>query len=216
MEIDGENMSKMSKDEFEKLPKEQESILFEKRVRKYFALKKGWTLSKQVLEIGRKDDGTPLMHEFDLVSEDRTFVGECKSYKWTKSGHYPQGKISTANEALFYLSRVNAAKKFLIFREHISSKGHSLPEVYVRRSNGLMDDVEVYKYLFSSDVEKDELVKIRSRGKVWYHKLVAEDLLDFSKKKTGPTRLAKIDQEISSHLERLNEASKARADLGYP
>ena len=209
METDGENMNEISIDKFEKLPEERESTLFEKRVIKFFALKKGWKLSDQTLEIGRNDDGTPLMHEFDLVSEDGTVVGECKFYKWTRSGNYPQGKISTANEALFYLSRVNAKEKFLVLKEDVSLRGKSLPEVYVSRSSGLMDDVEVYKYIYGSDLEKDELVKIRSKGKVWYHKLVAEDLLDFSKKETGITRLAEIDEEIRSHLERLIETFKA-------
>lgn len=74
-------MNNISPEEFKKLPRERESTLFEKRVRKFLRLKKCWKLSKQLLEIGRKDDGTPLIHEFDLVSEDGTIVGECKSYK---------------------------------------------------------------------------------------------------------------------------------------
>jgi len=201
-------MDEISVDEFERLPTERESTLFEKRVRRFFALKKGWKLSKQRLEIGRNDDGTPLIHEFDLVSEDRSIVGECKSYKWTKSGNYPQAKISTANEALFYLSRVNAREKFLVLKEDVSSRGKSLPEVYVGRSSGLMDDVEVYKYICGSDFEKDKLIKIRSKGKVWYHKLVAEDLLDFSKRETGSSRIAEIDEEIRSLLKRMIETFK--------
>ena len=199
-------MNEIPPAEFEKLPTERESTLFEKRVRKFFELKKGWKLSKQSLEIGRNDNGSALMHEFDLVSEDGTIVGECKSYKWTKSGNYPQGKISTANEALLYLSRVNAKQKFLALKEDVSLRGKSLPEVYVNRSNGLMDDVEVYKYICGSVFEKDELISIRSKGKVWYHKLVAKDLLDFSKKETSTTKLAQIDEEIRSHIQRLIEA----------
>jgi len=200
------NPISIDRDKFGRLALEPESRIFEKRVRNFFALKKGWKLSKQALEIGRKDNGTPLMHEFDMVSEDRTIVGECKYYKWTKSGNYPSGKISTANEALFYLSRVNAGEKFLVLKEDISLTGKSLPEVYSRRSSGLMDDVTVYKYIYGSNWESDEMIKTRSKGKVWYHKLVAEDLLDFSKRRTGATRLAEIDQEIRSHLQRLIEA----------
>lgn len=208
MGMNGDNMSEISPNEFEKLPREQECILFEKRVRRFFELKNGWKLSKEALEIGRKDDGTPLMHEFDLVSEDGAIVGECKSYKWTEGGNYPQGKISTANEALFFLSRANAEEKFLVLEEDVSLRGKSLPEVYASRSSGLMDDVEVYKYICGSEFERDELVRIRSKGKVWYHKLVSEDLLDFSRKEKGITRLAEIDEEIRSHLQRLIEAFK--------
>jgi hypothetical protein len=187
---------------------EMNSVLFEKRVREFFDLKKGWKLSKRLLEIGRRDPGTPLMHEFDLVSEDGSIVGECKCYKWTKSGNYPQGKISTANEALFYLSRVNAKEKFLVLNEAISLNGKSLPDVYVSRSSGLMDDIEVYKYVCGSDIEKDSLIKVRGKGKVWYHKLVADDLLDFSKKEPYKTRYSEIDDEIQSRLQRLVEAFK--------
>lgn len=196
----------LDKDEFEKLAMEPESKIFERRVRNFFALKKGWKLSKQALEIGRKDDGAPVMHEFDMVSEDGTIVGECKYYRWTKAGNYPSGKISTANEALFFLSRVNAREKILVLKEDMSLTGKSLPEVYANRSSGLMDDVTIYKYIYGSNLEKDELIQIRSKGKVLYHKLVAEDLLDFTKSRTGATRLAKIDQEIRSHLQRLIEA----------
>ena len=185
---------------------EMNSVLFEKRVREFFDLKKGWKLSKRLLEIGRRDSGTPLMHEFDLVSEDASVVGECKCYKWTKSGNYPQGKISTANEALFYLSRVNAKEKFLVLNNYISLEGKSLPEVYVSRSSGLMDDVEVYKYVCGSDIEKDNLIKVQ--GKVWYHKLVADDLLDFSKKEPYKNMYSEIDDEIQSRLQRLIEAFK--------
>jgi len=74
-------MNGIRPDEFMKLSTERESTLFEKRVRKFFELKKGWKLSEQSLEIGKNDDGTPLMHEFDLVSDDGAIVGECKSYK---------------------------------------------------------------------------------------------------------------------------------------
>lgn len=106
------------------------------------------------------------------------------------------------------MSRVNAEEKFLVLKEHVSLRGKSLPEVYVSRSSGLMDDVEVYKYIYSSNLEKDELVKIRSKGKVWYHKLAAEDLLDFSRKETGTTTLAEIDEEIRSRLQKVIEAFK--------
>jgi len=187
---------------------EMNSVLFEKRVRAFLDLKKGWKLSKRSLEIGRRDSGTPLIHEFDLVSEDVSVVGECKCYKWTVSGNYPQGKISTANEALFYLSRVNAKEKFLVLNEDISLEGKSLPDVYVRRSSGLMDDIKVYKYVCGSNLEQDRLIKIREKGKVWYHKLVADDLLDFSKKEAYKTRCSEIDEEIQLKLKRLVEAFK--------
>jgi hypothetical protein len=177
-------------------------------VRQYFETKKGWKLSRQSLEIGRRDNGTLLRHEFDLVSENETIVGECKCYKWTQGDFYPSGKISTANEALFYLSRVNAKEKFLVLKEDLSLCGESLPEVYVRRSNGLMDDVEVYKHVCGSDFEKDELIKIRQKGKVWYHRLVAEDFLNFSLKYLSVGRMTEIDHEIQARLQRYIAAFK--------
>ena len=199
-------MDEISVDEFRKLPSESESTTFEKKVIEFFELKQGWKLSKRSLEIGRRDNGKPLMHEFDLVSEDGTIVGECKCYKWTGSSFYPSGKISTANEALFFLSRVNAKEKFLVLKEDLSLSGESLPDVYVRRSNGLMDDVEIYKYVSCSNAEKDELVRIRRKGKVWYHRLIAEDFLNFSIERVSVGRMTEIDQEIQARLQRFVEA----------
>ena len=46
----------------------------------------------------------PRPHRFDLVSEDRRIVVECKCYTWTSGGKTPQGKISTLIEALYYMS----------------------------------------------------------------------------------------------------------------
>jgi len=119
--------------------------------------------------------------------------------------------FSMHHEALFYLSRVNAKEKFIVLNEAISLNGKSLPDVYVSRSSGLMDDVEVYKYVCGFDIEKDSLIKVRGKGKVWYHKLVVDDLLDFSKKERYKTRYSEIDDEIQLRLQRLVEAFKNSA-----
>jgi hypothetical protein len=140
----------ISPEEFKKLPYESESAKLERKVKEFLEKTRGLKLHKARLEIGLGDNGAIQMHEFDLVSEDKTVVGECKCYKWTENGNYPSGKISTANEALFYLSRVNAKEKFLVLAEDLSLKHESLPDVYVRRSSGLMDDVEVYKYVYGT------------------------------------------------------------------
>jgi hypothetical protein len=195
----------ISPEEFRKLPYESESIKFERKVREFFEKTRGLKLHSARLKIGRGDNGAIQRHEFDLVSEDKTIVGECKCYKWTKGNFYPSGKISTANEALFYLSRVNAKEKFLVLAEDLSLKHESLPDVYVRRSSGLMDDVEVYKYVYGASPEKDTLVKIRQKGKVWYHKLVAEDFLNFSLKYESIGRMADIDKEIKKRLDEFIE-----------
>ncbi len=163
-------MVDITPEEFRKLPMESESVSFEKKVKAAFEAAKGWKLSRKSLVIGRRDDGSPMRHEFDLVSDDGNIVGECKCYKWTEGSFYPSGKISTANEALFFLSRVNAKEKFLVLKEDISKSGQSLPDVYVRRANGLMDDIEVYKYIYATSTQKDQLLRLRRKNKIWYNR----------------------------------------------
>ena len=126
-------MVNLTQEEFRKLPTETESETFERKVKAALEASKGWKLSRKSLQIGQRDNGTSMMHEFDLVSDDGNIVGECKCYKWTEGRFYPSGKISMANETLFFLSRVNAKEKFLVLKEHIATNGQSLPDVYVRR-----------------------------------------------------------------------------------
>ena len=73
---------------------------FEYRVSEYLQNKFGQRFYEQNMQIGPDK-----YHNFDLVSEDRAIVVECKSYTWTESGNFPSAKISTAVEAIFYTNK---------------------------------------------------------------------------------------------------------------
>lgn len=140
---------------------------FEKRVKLYFERELSTNLNSRVsLRVGRN-----LKHKFDLVSSDGNIVIECKSYTWTRSGKWPSAKIAHANEALFYLSRVKAGHKLLVMREDVNSRGDSLVETYVRRYQGLMDDVEIWSFVVGKSLHEDEAGRVRPAESIWYNQL---------------------------------------------
>ena len=46
----------------------------------------------------------PKSHRFDCASQDRKIVIECKCHSWTAGGNVPSAKMTTINEAAFYMS----------------------------------------------------------------------------------------------------------------
>ena len=139
---------------------------FENRVKEYVGNKFGKKFSEKSLEVGPNK-----FHKFDLVSDDGTIVVECKSYSWTKSDNFPSAKISTAIESLFYLSRIKVDKKILVFQEDINTQGESLVDVFVRRYDGVMDDVEVWAYCAGQSIQEDEVRVVRIPKENWYKNL---------------------------------------------
>ena len=79
--------------------------------------KYGMNFAKKTLRLGSKSNGTPLLHSFDLVSDDNQIVVEVKSHQMTKSGNTPSGKVSDTYQACSMLERVNVGKKLLILTD---------------------------------------------------------------------------------------------------
>lgn len=131
---------------------------FEMRASEFLQEKFNQKFYEQSMKVGSNK-----YHKFDLVSGDGSIVGECESYTWTESGNYPSAKISTAIETLFYFSRIKADKKILIFQDDINSKGDSLAEVFVRRNEGILDDVEVWAYNVKDNIDNDEVRVVRKQ-----------------------------------------------------
>ena len=96
---------------------------------------------------------------------------ECKSYTWTKDDNFPSAKISTAIEAVFYLSRIIAERKVIVFQDDFNKKGESLVDTFIRRYDGILDDIEVWRYLVGKSIEYDR-IEIKREGKeCWYKNL---------------------------------------------
>jgi len=140
---------------------------FEDRVSRFVESKFGKRFYKQDLQIGPSK-----FHRFDLVSEDKNIIIECKSYTWTESGNFPSAKSSTAIEALFYFSRIVDSRKILVFQDHINQRGESLVEIFVRRYDGVIDDVEVWAYSMGDSIENDKVVVVRTPKDNWYEKIL--------------------------------------------
>jgi len=83
----------------------------EKTVRDKLGEMYGTRFRKGKLIVGERSKGEPQIHEFDLISENRFIIGEIKS-----------GRCSTTNFSLaladcFYLSRVKAKVKLMVFTD---------------------------------------------------------------------------------------------------
>jgi hypothetical protein len=112
------------------------------RVGDYFGERLDSELSETRLQLGPDQ-----YHKFDLVSSDGKILIECKSFTWTDGGNFPQAKVSTANETILFLSRVEADKKMLVMQDDLSPDGRSLVKTYAKRYGGLTDNIEVWQYI---------------------------------------------------------------------
>ena len=94
------------------------------------------------------DIGNPMKeHAFDLASQDRSVVIECKNYTWTKAGNVPSAKISTLNEAVLYFSFLdyNVQKILCLMESKCPERKETLAEYYVNTYGHLLRDVIVYE-----------------------------------------------------------------------
>ena len=140
---------------------------FESTMKKYWETKYNQTFTERALLVGPDK-----YHKFDLVSDDCTIIIECKSYKWTQGGNFPSAKISHLLEALFYFSRINAQKKVLAIQDDHDSRQGSLVEMFIRRYDGLIDDVEIWTYHHDPSLSLIERVRfVRPAKASWYEKI---------------------------------------------
>ena len=67
----------------------------------------------RTLIVGHRSNGEEIKHEFDLVSEDKSIIGEVKSDKYTKK-HHSNTRFFRILGACRYLELVKAKKKLLV------------------------------------------------------------------------------------------------------
>ena len=85
-------------------------------------------------------------HRFDLVSDDYSIVIECKCYSWTEGKNIPSAKLSTLNEAVFFLSFVKNARRIIVLKRSLHpTTSESIAEHYVRSYEHLLKDVEIWE-----------------------------------------------------------------------
>ncbi len=76
----------------------------------------------------------PKDHRFDLVSEDRQWVFECKNLAWRENGGVPQAKITSMTEAAAVLQRVkhHCTRALVLNRAIHPRRIETLAEYYAR------------------------------------------------------------------------------------
>jgi len=102
------------------------AIEFERLAREEFAKKFGVPLYKI------KRAGFP--KEFDLVSEDGTIVGDAKFYSMVAGLRNPPAKWATIAEHVWFLEKVRATLKFLVF-----GNDRRVPQSWLKRWGGFVD-----------------------------------------------------------------------------
>ena len=124
---------------------------FQRQVRDWFSNEYNMTFNLEVqIPIGSKliDPSQYKNHKFDIVSEDGSYVIECKCYTWTVSGNVPSAKMGFTNEAAFYLSLLDQSrKKYIVMYKSYNEKRHmTLAEYYYQTNKHLLGDVIVAEY----------------------------------------------------------------------
>ena len=127
--------------------------LIEPHVREWFRNEYNQSFETEEIPLKLKTGG---QHKFDVVSKNRTIVGGIKATTLRKKGGVGVGVIKSAFTELYYLSLVEADKKFLIltdkgFYEHFKkiSSGKILSDtkiIYCQLPKRLSDIVaEIHK-----------------------------------------------------------------------
>jgi hypothetical protein len=97
------------------------------------------------LEVRFSIGNPPKSRPFDLASDDRTFVGECKAFAWTKTGNVPSAKITTLREAVGYLRALPVGiRTFLVLKRDCHPiNGQSLADYFARLNAHLLGPVSI-------------------------------------------------------------------------
>lgn len=107
------------------------------RVRRRLEEEEGIALPEGRVPVGRKGDGTMRQHTFDLVAENRSFVGEVRTYALGEGSGRPSGKFAHCYAACLFLFRAKARRKVLILTDR------AFWSRFRRESEGLVEGIEI-------------------------------------------------------------------------
>ncbi len=98
-------------------------------------------------------------HRFDLASNDGKYVGECKNISWTQAGNIPSAKMTSVNQAVFYLTFVSDAKyRFVVMRRDTHPRHQeTLAEYYYRTYQYLLGEI----FIIEIDIETNAVKEFR-------------------------------------------------------
>jgi len=128
----------ISREEFEKEGKEEISwVEKEKRVRKILSEKYKHSFTKERLVFGTKSNGAPVLHEFDLYSEDGSIVGEVKSFSKSHDDASNSLNFDCCLADIYRLGKVKTEKKLFVLTEK------EFYEYFKKKADGLVSEVEI-------------------------------------------------------------------------
>lgn len=107
------------------------------RARRRLEAELGLALPEGRLPLGRKRDGTPRQHRFDLVATDRAVLGEVRTYTLGEGGNRPSGKFAHCYAACLFLYRARARRKLLVLTDRqFWARFH-------READGVVEGIEI-------------------------------------------------------------------------
>lgn len=87
-------------------------------------------------------------HKFDVVSEDKKIIIECKCYTWTEGGNVPSAKMATLDEAILYMRSVPyPATKIIAMKKDVHPRRQiTLADYFCDKKAYLMDDIQIWEF----------------------------------------------------------------------
>ena len=107
------------------------------QVRRRMEAQEGIPLPAGRTTVGRRADGGVRQHLFDLVAENRSLIGEIRTYTMGESGGRPAGKFAHCYAACLFLFRSKARRKVLVLTDH------AFWARFRRESVGLVEGIEI-------------------------------------------------------------------------
>lgn len=107
------------------------------QVRRRLEEQEGMPLPEGRVPVGKKADGSPRQHMFDLAAENGTVVGEVRTYTLGESGGRPAGKFAHCYAACLFLYRARARRKLLVLTDR------AFWSRFRREGEGLIEGIEV-------------------------------------------------------------------------
>lgn len=80
-----------------------------------------------------------LIKQFDMVSRDRTVVGDAKYFSLVRGKWPPPAKLSVIAEHVWLLEKTPAARRFLVFGNQVE-----VPQMWLKRFGHLCQGVRFY------------------------------------------------------------------------
>jgi len=96
-----------------------------------------------------KISGVPKL--FDMVSEDRTIVGDAKYLTMVRGQYLPPAKFSVIAEHVWLLEKTGAKEKFLVF-----GNDRRVPEEWLKRYKELAIDIKFFFF----DTKKETVLRL--------------------------------------------------------